>query len=60
MPKSADKLGLGPPEAKDGDDPIADALEIAMGKRPTSEQVEAFCMAVTLASAKGHEYELDE
>lgn len=58
MPKPADKIGLGP--AEETDDPIADALEIAMGKRPTSEQVEAFCMAVTLASAKGHDYESEE
>jgi hypothetical protein len=55
-----DKIGLGPAEEESGDDPIADALEIANGKRPTSEQVEAFCMAVTLAAAKGHDYEVDE
>lgn len=52
MPAAAPALG--DPSAKSPEDiaAIADALEIALGKRPTDEQVEAFCIAAALGVAK--------
>lgn len=44
---------LGPKEPGAPDtEAIADALEIALGARPSDEQVEAFCLACALAMEK--------
>ena len=44
---------LGPADDASGEyADVADALELAMGKRPTDEQAEAFCHAVALAMHK--------
>lgn len=51
-PKSSAALALGETPSKSDEDveAIADALEMAFGKRPDADQVEAFCMAVVLAA----------
>ncbi len=51
MPPAVEKT-LGPTEPSEPNEAIADALEIALGKRPTDEQVEMFCAAVALANEK--------
>jgi len=52
MPAGA--AALGEPPAKSDQDvaAVADALEIVLGKRPTDEQVEAFCIAAALGVEK--------
>lgn len=42
--------GLGPSKSDADKEAIADALEVATGTRPSPEAVDAFCMAVVLAT----------
>lgn len=60
MAKASKAIGLGPPEAeREGGSALADAIEIMLGKAPSSEQVEAFRMACKLAHDSSEEYEED-
>lgn len=52
VPAGAPALGGPAPKSDEDVEAIADALELAFGKRPTPEQVEAFCMAAAMGVAK--------
>jgi hypothetical protein len=51
VPAPAPALG-GPAKSDEDLAAIADALELAFGKRPTDEQVEAFCLAAAMGVEK--------
>jgi hypothetical protein len=49
---AAPALGELAPKSDEDVEAVADALEIAFGKRLTPEQVEAFCLAAAMGVAK--------
>lgn len=52
VPAPAPALGDPPSKTPEELDAVAEALEIAFGKRLTPEQVEAFCLAAAMGVEK--------
>lgn len=52
MPAEAPTLGDPSAKSPEDSEAVADALELAFGKRFTPEQVEAFCLAAAMGAEK--------